>query len=91
MKTAGIESDGRTVWVAAAVDGSCIGRFGMMGIDIHRSMTDQIAGLGECLLCTHGMTTVSDWETFTRGMRDLHGVVVPEGHMPKRLRATVPQ
>ena len=91
MRTPGIESDGRTVWVAAEVDGSCIGRFGMMGLDVHRSMTEQMAGFGECLLCTHGPTTTSDWDTFKRAMRDLHGVDVPDGHMPERLRETSAQ
>jgi len=47
----------RTVWVNR---GACIGRFGRMGIDIHREPEDAMA-LGECLLCTHKPTTKDDW------------------------------
>lgn len=79
-----VESDGTTVWVHAT-DSSCLGRFGVMGIDIHRSFSDQLDGLGECLMCTHGRTTVEDWERFVQGMRTHHGVDVPSRHMPRRL------
>ena len=35
------------VWVHAS-DGSTVGRFGRMGIDIHTSVTEQMNGAGHC-------------------------------------------
>lgn len=80
-----IDSDGRTVWVNDA-DGCCIGRFGLMGIDIHHPMTEQLDAGSQCLLCTHGPTTATDWDAFVSGMRDLHGVEVADAHRPTRFR-----
>lgn len=79
-----IDSDGRTVWVNDS-DGSCIGRFGAMGVDIHHPMTEQLAGGSQCLLCTHGPTSREHWDAFVEGMRRLHGVEVGEDHRPLRL------
>lgn len=80
-----IESDGKTVWVNAE-DGSCIGRFGRMGIDIHRDMTAQLSGQVQCLMCTHGVTGVPEWEQFVKAMKDLYNVDVGERYRPERLR-----
>lgn len=80
-----VESDGRTVWINGP-DGSCLGRFGTMGIDIHRSADDQMDGMGECLFCTHGPTTEQHWEQFVHGMLQHHGVRIAERHRPERLR-----
>ena len=79
-----IESSGTTGWVNGS-DGSCIGRFGVMGVDIHRSFEDQQNGLGECLLCTHGVTGPGEWDIFVEGMQRLHGVRVDASHRPTRL------
>jgi hypothetical protein len=40
------------VWIHAS-DGSTVGRFGRMGIDLHNTVTEQMAGMPECRLCTH--------------------------------------
>ena len=37
------------VWVHAS-DGSTVGRFGRMGIDLHNTVTDMMAGAPECRL-----------------------------------------
>lgn len=77
-----IESDGITVWVNAS-DGSCLGRFGVMGVDIHRAIDEQ-SMTGECLLCTHGRTGPAEWRLFIDGMLEHHGVTVGDGHRPRR-------
>ena len=76
-----IRSDGKTVWVNAA-DGSCIGRFGRAGIDIHKTGSQQLAGEGECLFCTHEPTTEADYDLFTARMQQLYGVTVGPEHRP---------
>lgn len=81
-----IESDGKTVWVNAE-DGSCIGRFGKMGIDIHRDMEAQLSGKAQCLMCTHGITGVAEWEQFVEAMKTLYDVDVKEKYRPERLKA----
>lgn len=73
-----IESDGVTVWVNGS-QGS-IGRFGVMGIDVHTADTSG------CLHCTHGRTTAADWDIFVAKMLEHHGVVVPESVRPLRFR-----
>lgn len=78
-----IQSDGRTVWVNAG-DGSCIGRFGPNGIDIHRTVTDQLETDKQCLHCTNGPTKPMDWNVFVAKMFELYGVRVPDKHMPSR-------
>ncbi len=76
-----VSSDGQTVWVNNAFVN--IGRFGRLGIDVHN------ADATSCLHCTHGITTVEDWETFKLKMLEHHGVVVTDEHKPKRfLEAT---
>lgn len=77
-----VTSDGITVWVNAP-SGECIGRFGRQGIDVHRTIADQI-GLGECLHCTHAPTTAADWDTFVEKMQEHHGVKIARQHRPKR-------
>jgi hypothetical protein len=77
-----ITTDGRTVWVNAA---SCLGRFGLQGIDIHRPAAEQ-PDLGECLYCTHGPTTRADWDVFVAKMLEHHAIKVLAKYMPKRFR-----
>lgn len=61
----------QAVWVNAST-GECLGRFGRMGIDVHRRVEDQ--GLGQCLDCTHSRTTREDWCRFQQSMMRFHGV-----------------
>lgn len=42
-----IVTNGSTVWVNDPY--GCLGRFGPRGIDVHRSVTEQMADKGECL------------------------------------------
>lgn len=79
-----IESDGITVWVNTGFE--CIGRFGRMGIDIHRTMDQQMKGGSECLECTHGPVSRLDWERFKEAMLEYYGVAVDDEHMPARFR-----
>lgn len=81
-----IVSDGRTVWVNGP-DGGMVGRFGLAGIDIHRSLADQMEK-GECLFCTHTMTTADDWQLFIDKIRELFNVEIDdELHRPQRCDA----
>lgn len=80
-----IASDGVTVWVNGP-DGSSTARFGRMGIDIHRSMAEQIASRDPCLQCTHAPTTRADWDTFKAGMLKHYGLEIPDKYMPERFR-----
>ena len=76
-------SDGYTVWVNGR-DG-LISRFGMAGIDIHKSLVEQESG-NECLFCTHGRTTIADWELFKQKMLELYGATISDEHRPMRLQ-----
>lgn len=78
-----IDSDGVTVWVNGA--SWLLGRFGRQGIDIHRAVGEQ-QECGECLFCTHKPTTREDWDVFVTKMSELHGIRVPQRHMPRRFR-----
>lgn len=70
-------SEGRdAVWVHAS-DGSTVGRFGRFGIDLHNTLTDQMAGMPECKLCTHGRPTSDDWNLFRQKCQEFYGVDVP--------------
>lgn len=78
-----IETDGKTVWVNRA---SCLARFGVMGIDVHRDILDQ-GVKGECLLCTHGPVTKKDWGVFKEAVKRFHNITVADKYMPKRFRS----
>ncbi len=77
-----VASDGQTVWVHDENDGSCIGRFGRMGIDIHRPIAEQVEH-GQCLMCTHGRTGPDEWRRFVVAMKDIYGIVIHEHHRPR--------
>lgn len=79
-----VVSDGVTVWVNTAW--GCIGRFGTNGIDIHKEPSSRKAPTNECLFCTHGTVTRSDWDLFVQKMLELYGVRVQDLHLPKRFR-----
>ena len=80
-----IETDGTTVWVNSA--DSCVGRFGRMGVDVHTTLSAQMAGAPQCLECVHGPVTVATWWVFQRAMEKHYGIVVDDTYMPRRLRA----
>ena len=85
MRDYDVVSDGLTVWVNAA-SGECLGRFGKFGIDVHKKVEDQRDGASECLFCTHGPTTLADWEAFRVSMALHHRVQVGDTHRPSRLQ-----
>lgn len=73
-----ITTDGITVWING--EGALLGRFGVMGVDIHTQ------DMGECLQCTHARTTPEDWEDFKTGMLTHYGVVIADKYKPVRFR-----
>jgi hypothetical protein len=64
------------VWIHAC-DGSTVGRFGKMGVDLHNSITEQLGGAPQCRLCTHGRVTTEDWQMFRDKAAEWWGVDVP--------------
>lgn len=79
-----VEHSYTSCWVNTA--SSCIGRFGQMGIDIHRPIEEQVEGQSECLHCTHGPTTVEHWYEFVAKMAELYGVVIDSAQTPGFIR-----
>ncbi|HDR9473291.1 hypothetical protein [Burkholderia multivorans] len=68
---------GDTVWVTGD-DGSCVGRFSKrFGIDVHRTVTEQMAGADQCLHCTHEAAGVVEWQEFRKAIRRHYGIEVP--------------
>lgn len=78
-------SDNRTaVWVHST-DGSTVGRFGRMGVDLHNTATAMSEGAAECRLCTHGPVAKADWDLFREKVHEWWGVEVPEDAFDSRL------
>jgi hypothetical protein len=72
-----VSSTGDTVWVTSA-DGSCVGRFSKwFGIDVHRTVTDQLAGANQCLHCAHAPAGEVEWQVFREAVFRHHGINVP--------------
>lgn len=71
--------DSHTLWVNG-LDG-LVARFGPRGIDIH------LAGSCAGGYCTHGPTTLEDWEVFKRRMLEIHQIVVTDEHLPDSFRS----
>lgn len=72
-----VSSDGGTVWVTAA-DGSCVGRFSKaFGLDVHKSVADQVAGGSQCLHCTHEPAGPAVWNEFRVQVKAHHQIDVP--------------
>lgn len=65
------------VWIHCS-DGSTVGRFGKMGVDLHNSVVEQLKGATQCRLCTHGTPTQADWALFRAKANEWWGVCVPE-------------
>ena len=71
------------VWIHAS-DGSTVGRFGKMGVDLHTTATEQLKGKPQCRLCTHGRPSVEDWELFKNKAMEWWGVEVPDDAFNKK-------
>lgn len=66
-----------TVWVNGS-DGACWARFSIrFGMDVHKSLKDQMDGESECLACTHEPATEETWRDFIALVAKHHGVTVP--------------
>ncbi len=73
-----VSQDGSTVWVHCA-DGSTVGRFSKkFGLDVHRTVSEQLAGASQCLHCTHHPATAEEWELFCKLMHDHFGIEVDQ-------------
>ncbi|WP_069945517.1 hypothetical protein [Alteromonas macleodii] len=72
------------VWIHAS-DGSTVGRFGRMGVDLHNTVTDQMNGAPECRLCTHGKPTTEQWQLFRDKALEWWGVDVPNDAFSNQL------
>ncbi|MDL5034439.1 hypothetical protein QRD43_21225 [Pelomonas sp. APW6] len=71
-----VSADRRTVWVHAN-DGSTVGRFSkVFGMDVHTTVTEQLAGASQCLRCTHGAPGQADWVEFCDLMQTHYGITV---------------
>jgi hypothetical protein len=71
-----VAENGETVWIHA-LDGSTVGRFSKrFGLDVHTTVTDQLAGAAQCLHCTHEKPSEKDWVTFCDLMKKHYGIEV---------------
>lgn len=71
-----VSADRSTVWVHA-LDGSTVGRFSkVFGMDVHRTITEQMAGASQCLHCTHARPSKDEWLKFCELMSQHHGIEV---------------
>ena len=71
-----VSADRSTVWVHAD-DGSTIGRFSRrFGMDVHTTVTAQLAGASQCLHCTHTPAGKAEWMEFCRLMKEHYGIEV---------------
>lgn len=72
-----VSACGKTVWVHAD-DGSTVGRFStVFGMDVHTTLTAQLAGAGQCLRCTHQAPTRAEWLEFCALMQEHYNIQVP--------------
>jgi len=67
---------GDNVWIHAS-DGSTVGRFGRLGVDLHNTVTEQRNGMPQCRLCTHEPATREHWKLFREKALEWWGVLVP--------------
>jgi len=71
-----LSTDGKTVWVHA-LDGSTVGRFSLVfGMDVHTTISAQLAGADQCLHCTHVKPKKEDWLKFCELMRQHYGIEI---------------
>jgi len=73
-----VSATGDTVWVHA-LDGSTVGRFSKrFGLDVHTTVTEQLAGAGQCLNCTHEPAGIAEWKIFRELMQKHYQIHVDE-------------
>lgn len=72
------------VWIHAS-DGSTVGRFGRMGVDLHNTITEMMQGMPQCRLCTHSKPSAQDWQLFRDKAKEWWGVDVPADAFDSRL------
>lgn len=70
----------RAVWVNNA--SGCLGRFGVFGIDVHRTIEEQSLGHAPCLYCTHARVTLDDWRRFKAAMLEFHHIDLSDQPAP---------
>lgn len=81
-----ITSDGVTVWVNDNM-GTCIGRFGKLGFEVHRDTEGQLSGGSQCLACNERTDDFeADWATFKADMLRFYGVAVGDAVKPRNTR-----
>lgn len=67
-----------TLWVHS-LDGSTVGRFSKrFGMDVHNTVSDQLAGAPQCLHCTHRPGSHQDWISFCQLMKSHFDISVLE-------------
>lgn len=81
MRDHEITTDGRTVWVTAS-DGSCIGRFGRLGVDVHLDVEGQLETGKQCLACIHGLPPSEAWPAFVEAMQEHYAIAVSDDYRP---------
>lgn len=70
-------ANGDTVWVHSPIDGTTVGRFSRRaGMDVHTTISAQLAGASQCLHCTHERPSHADWVLFCSLMLEHHGIDV---------------
>lgn len=71
-----VSEDRKTVWVHTD-DGSTVGRFSKkFGMDVHTTITAQLARAGQCLRCTHEAPGLAEWTEFCDLMQTHYGIAV---------------
>lgn len=73
-----IAANRNAVWIHSGRDGSTVGRFGRLGVDLHHDVQEQMAGAPQCRLCTHGKPGRKEWDLFREKALEWWGVDVPE-------------
>jgi len=71
-----IRSNNEKLWVHCS-SGETVGRFDVrFGMDIHRSVQDQLNGKPTCLFCTHKRPTQAEFDFFVKKAFELWGVSI---------------
>jgi hypothetical protein len=77
-----ILTDGKTVWIND-YDGICLGRFSSLGVDVHGTSEQQMAGT-HCEDCfkRNPATPDADWIRFVESMKRIHGIDILPSFKP---------
>jgi hypothetical protein len=70
-----LDDSRKRLWLNAS-DGSAVARFNVTGVDIHNTVTDQLAGSSECLWCTHGKPNLNTWLSFIKAVKQHFGITI---------------